>query len=837
MKRIRTKIPNWALGFGLTIFILIVYLTSWYPFEVLEYITYDFRAQLRQKPTDNKVVIVAIDEESISKIGRWPWPRAYIGESINILKEYGVSVIGISVLYSEKDDNTALNGISAVIEKLKTEEALIKSNNTVKEIFDSLTELEQILNNDAIFAESIWTATNVILPVYFELGEPMVDDDKAILPSYLTKNSISAPKGDNSKRALNILMPIKEFAENSLALGHINIDTDVDGVLRSEPLLINYKGNLYPSFALQMAIKQLKVDSKDIKVASDGITVAKLKVPTDDKHRLLISYNGKFKTFQYYSFFDLINGKLQPQIFKDKVVILGPVAAGVATLSITPLGSHFGVEITANVIDNIISGNHIMRPWWAFYMEILVILLFGLYLSFLIPKLKGRHSAFISIVLILVWNGAGIYFFMENGLWLKIFYPDILIVLGYTVVVTKKYFLSEKQTEAMEADSIETNKMLGLSFQGQGMLDMAFDKFRKCPIEDESIKEVLYNLGLDFERKRQFNKATAVYEHILSAGPYKELEEKVRKLKTAGETVVIGGSGRKESTVLMEANETRPTLGRYEVLKELGRGAMGIVYLGKDPKINRDVAIKTLRYEEIDDEQLREIKERFFREAEAAGKLNHPNIVKIFDVGEDQEIAYMAMELLHGTDLIKFCSKNTRLSFGEILKVVSSVADALNYAHKNGVVHRDIKPANIMLLDNKDIRVTDFGIARVMESSKTQTGAVLGTPSYMSPEQIAGKKVDGRTDLFSLGVVFFELLCGEKPFKGDSIATLMYNITSADRPNVKDYESKVPKCIADIINKLLVKDADTRFQTGEEFINALNRCKREILLKRPPTQK
>lgn len=830
MRKISAKIPNWVFGLLITLFILLTYLTAWYPFETVEYLTYDLRALLRQQDPDDNIVIVAIDEESISKIGRWPWPRSYIGEAINLLKEHGASLIGVNILYSEKDDNTALNAVTNVIEKLEQEAALLNTNVTIKEIYNDLSEIQVILDNDALFADAIWTSTNVVLPITFEIGEPIVED-KSKDPSFLIKNTIEAPQDDESMISKQILAPIQMFAESASALGHINIETDEDGVLRSEPLLIHYKNRLYPSFALQLALKYMNVSLKDVEVTPESIIAGKVVIPTNKYHELLISYNGYFRTFQYYPFFDLINGKVQPQAFKNKIVIIGPIATGVATVNVTPLKNNFAVEVIANVVENILNYNHISRPQWAFYVEIGVILLFGIYVTFFITRLKGKHSAIISILLLVIWNSLGIYFFVSKGLWLKIFYPDNLMVLGYIAVITKKYFLSERQTEVMEADSIETNKMLGLSFQGQGMLDMAFEKFRKCPIEDESIKELLYNLGLDFERKRQLNKATAVYEHILTDGPYKELKEKVQKLKVAGETVVLGGGSKKDSTVLMEAAVTKPTLGRYEVMKELGRGAMGIVYLGKDPKINRDVAIKTLRYEEVDDDQLKEIKSRFFREAEAAGKLNHPNIVKIFDVGEDQEIAYMAMELLNGTDLIKFCAKNSRLPFSEILKVIVSVAEALDYAHVNGVVHRDIKPANIMLLENKEIRVTDFGIARVMESSKTQTGAVLGTPSYMSPEQIAGKKVDGRTDLFSLGVVFFELLSGEKPFKGDSIATLMYNITSSERPSVKEFEAKVPQCFADIITKLLMKDANARYQTGNEVVEAVNRCKQEILLK------
>ena len=311
----------------------------------------------------------------------------------------------------------------------------------------------------------------------------------------------------------------------------------------------------------------------------------------------------------------------------------------------------------------------------------------------------------------------------------------------------------------------------------------------------------------------------------MQAGAFKDIEERVKKLTVAGETMIFGTGGvRKDDTVLVENAETKPTLGRYEIIRELGRGAMGTVYLGSDPKINRDVAIKTLRYEDIEESRIGEVKQRFFREAEAAGKLAHPNIVTIYDVGEDYDIAYMAMELLDGTDLEQYCDGTNLLPPSKVLKVISSVAQALDYAHENGVVHRDIKPANIMILNNGDVKVTDFGIARVMESSKTQTGVILGTPSYMSPEQIDGQKVDGRSDLFSLGIVLYELLTGKKPFMGDSIATLMYSITMSSPPSLREVAPNMPAKCATVIEKILAKDRDMRYQSGVVMVKELAEC-------------
>jgi serine/threonine-protein kinase len=215
------------------------------------------------------------------------------------------------------------------------------------------------------------------------------------------------------------------------------------------------------------------------------------------------------------------------------------------------------------------------------------------------------------------------------------------------------------------------------------------------------------------------------------------------------------------------------------------------------------------------------MKERFFREAESAGRLIHPNIVTIYDAGDDGDISYIAMELLNGTDLKDFNQKGKLLPAKDVLETIAKVADALDYAHSQGVVHRDIKPANIMRLNDGRIKVADFGIARIASQSKTATGTVMGTPSYMAPEQLAGKKVDGRADLFSLGVTLYELLTGDKPFTGESVATLMFRIANEPHPQISTVRTDLPSGVQSIIDRALQKDPDLRYATGGEFARDL----------------
>jgi serine/threonine-protein kinase len=394
------------------------------------------------------------------------------------------------------------------------------------------------------------------------------------------------------------------------------------------------------------------------------------------------------------------------------------------------------------------------------------------------------------------------------------------------VLTTTRFFATEQGKQQSDAESAESNRMLGLAFQGQGQLDMAFDKFRKVPYS-EALMDNLYNLSLDFERKRQFNKAQAVYEHMtrLDDG-YKDVRQKLERAKTLSETVILGGQA-STSGKLIDAGSgiEKPMLGRYQIEKELGKGAMGVVYLGKDPKIGRLVAIKTMALaQEFEGEELEDARERFFREAETAGRLQHPNIVTIFDAGEEHDLAYIAMELLKGKDLVPYTKPESLLPLAKSVSIIARVAEALDYAHKQSVVHRDIKPANVMYEPDGDVvKVTDFGIARITDASRTKTGLVLGTPSFMSPEQISGHKVDGRSDIYSLGVTLMQLITGKLPFMGDSMAELMYKIANQPAPDPRTIRADIPEALAQVVMLALNKRPDGRYQNAGQMAQDLRR--------------
>lgn len=271
------------------------------------------------------------------------------------------------------------------------------------------------------------------------------------------------------------------------------------------------------------------------------------------------------------------------------------------------------------------------------------------------------------------------------------------------------------------------------------------------------------------------------------------------------------------------------TLGRFEIVSELGRGAMGVVYKGRDPKLERTVALKVIHFGlNKEDEQQLQVKERFLVEARATAQLQHSNILTIFDVGDEGALTYIAMEFLEGGSLEDMIKGGKFQDYDQIIDIARQIADGLDHAHQKGIVHRDIKPANIMMAGGKVPKIADFGLARLSNSTLTTTGTVLGTPSYMAPEQIRGRKVDGRADLFALGVIFYEMLTGEKPFGGDSITSVIYRVVNEEPIPPRKLNIDLPGAIDQFMQKALNKEPGQRFQTGAEFAEGLRQLQKGL---------
>jgi serine/threonine-protein kinase len=794
-------------------------------FATLERRYYDYASTTTARQPSERIAIIAIDDQSIANIGRWPWPRDVHAQLIDQLSAAKAKTIAHTAFFFEPQTDPGLVFIRKMKDVLADPAVAQAGPNAVSEqLGQVIAEAEVALDTDAKLAASIGKAGNVLLPSVFALGMPQGRPDNP-LPAYALKSAVDEP-GSFSVPAIRSQQPIEIIGQPAVGIGHLNQWVDVDGSVRQEPLLVNYFGKAVPSMSLLVAAHSLNLGPADVRLnAGESVQIGKLVVKTDDAALMLPQfYRGKAgrPAFAVDSFYDVVTGKIPASKYAGKIVIIGATAAGVGTQFATPAGPGLSpAETIAHITSSILSEHFIVQPAWGGWATLGALLLVAGYLIAGLPRLSAGKAAVVTLGLFLSLLVLEFGLLSASATWLKLVFPAALLLLGHLALTTKRFLMTEAGKIKSDEESAETSRMMGLALQGQGQLEMAFDRFRRVPFTD-ALMDNLNNLALDFERKRQFNKAQAVYEHMASFNKnHKDLQSKLKRAKNLSETVILGGSGAHPGgTMLLEGGGVeKPMLGRYQVEKELGKGAMGVVYLGKDPKIGRVVAIKTMALsQEFAGEELDDARERFFREAETAGRLQHQNIVTIFDAGEEHDLAFIAMEFLKGKDLADVTKGDQLLPVVQVLSIVARVAEALAYAHKQNVVHRDIKPANIMYdIATDTVKVTDFGIARITDSSKTKTGLVLGTPSFMSPEQIAGKKVDGRSDLYSLGVMLFQMLAGVLPFRGDSMAELMYKIANEAAPDIRIIRKELPDSLAEIVALALQKRSEARYQLGDQL--------------------
>lgn len=877
---------DWFVGLAITLAFLFLMQSDF--IQSIERDAYDFGVQSSERTPSDKIAIIAIDDESIDNIGRWPWPRDIHAQMHELLTEGGAKVIGQTALFSEPQLDPGLQFIQALnsgfaesslssipqyVDELnqviEDSQRLVKNkrdangraaikkiknyvensplqNQVVDEIADYknlIASAEIALDTDATLAASMQQTGNVILAMPFESYADFIGNPDEALPEYVQRNKLPAnniinnptvnPDGWRPKSMASPLPPIHNIGEATLNIGTLVSIPDIDGGIRSEPLVIDYYEDFYPSIALTLAAKSLNLDISDIKVTfGSDVQLGRLTIKTDEESQMKTFFyknDGYESIFPVDSFFDVIQGKIPTSKYKGKIVLIGATASGVGNNFVTPIDPFMSPVLTlAHSVSSILNEDFFIEPEWAGYAQFAALLFVALYLMLLLPRMGAAAGFLVTIILFIGFFITHYILMTAQGMWVQLMSPALLLVSGHILLTTKHFLLTERGKAQLDIESAESNRMLGLSMQGQGQLDMAFEKFRKLPV-DKSAMDLLYNLALDFERKRQFNKAKSVYDYIADHDKdFRDIKTRSTRATAMDETVVLGGGNTSPGgTVLLEGGGVeKPMLGRYEIEKELGKGAMGAVYLGKDPKISRVVAIKTMALsQEFEDDELEEVKERFFREAETAGRLNHPNIVTIFDAGDEHDLAYIAMEFLKGSDLALYIKKDKLLPVTKVLALLRQAADGLGYAHEFNVVHRDIKPANIMWDPESDsLKITDFGIARITDSSKTKTGMVLGTPSYMSPEQLAGKKVTGQSDLFSLGVMLFQMVTGRLPFVGDSMAALMFKITNEEAPAPESINPAVPRCVSFVIKKALQKDITKRYQTGKQMADDLGKC-------------
>ncbi len=494
--------------------------------------------------------------------------------------------------------------------------------------------------------------------------------------------------------------------------------------------------------------------------------------------------------------------------FKNKIVIIGQDAQQLQSL-VDSISS-----IDAGAIYYIPASN-----WWLLPF---IMLLIVIYLLWILPLLSKNSGVFLGAFIILGIIILQHLSLMLSASWWPVINILLFMLLGQIAVYI--YLSGNGLLDELSAKQYAAWFQLGHYQYEKGDYETAITSLLKCRGNEEVLSD-LYEIGLSFERKRQYDRALQIYSEInIRNKKYKDVEKRIASMSGFSDvSSEILTPGQAQKTLFMPQMEL-PEFGRYKIEKELGRGAMGVVYLGLDPKINRRVAIKTLDYTQFNKTELKTVKARFFREAEAAGRLSHHNIVTVYDVGEEDDFAFIAMDYVEGVPLSDFTQKNNLLDVSEVYRILQLVAETLGYAHDQNIVHRDIKPSNIMYNQkDKKIKITDFGIARITDSVKTRTGSFMGSPSYMAPEQMTGSRVDGQADLYALGVSMYQLLTGALPFDADSLGNLAYKITNEKHKSIRDVRPDLPASATRITNKALQKKTDKRYANGAEMALALSK--------------
>ena len=570
------------------------------------------------------------------------------------------------------------------------------------------------------------------------------------------------------------------FATITGHTGFMEIMPDSDGVLRSSRLWQLSNGVMLPSLPMAIAF------------ASSQTNVAGVLATSDDA-----IYFSSYDPIPRISVETLL-GENPPlgQLHGTTVFVDSDPELSGAT-AVLPSGQFVTrSELTASLLADIENELTITKPASVQAIEYLIPAMLAILAVLFLPDRNRRDIAVMSLVVIGTLLVVEILLFMTLHIRIDLGRP-IFIFLGIAILTSWLVVERKKST----GDSFKK----GSDFLAAGRLEPAFAEFRRCNPSD-TVAAVMYKLSLAFEEQEKPERAEAVIDWMKRTQGTIEQSRRESK-KPAG----------------------APTrLGRYVIEKRIGKGAMGSVYLARDPRINRPVALKAIPIEkEFEDEELREARQRFFREAESAGRLTHPNIVTVFDAGEDKGLAYIAMEYVPGIPLRDFTDPTRLLAPKRALELAAGTAEGLDYAHNQGVIHRDIKPANL-LYNPKDgsVKISDFGVARITDNNATKTGIVLGTPMYMSPEQLGAEKLTGLSDLFSLGVTLYELLVGEVPFRATNIAVLMTKITTEDPAPVASRRSGLPPSADAILSKALAKRPEERFSCGAEMAIALRNCAR-----------
>jgi len=842
---------DWLLGGILGLGFVLIAQTGW--LQPLQQFNYQGTLYSLNKAPHPDIVLLEIDDTSLHSLGGWPLSRAIFAQMLEKISAAQPKLIANTVFFNASETPDEIVAIAQQVQKFVDfyeasslvnvpQQGVLQQE--VLELSQQINQLYRHVHSEQTLAATMQAAGNVLQAVPFELyglDEAPAQSDllglNLLSPSVqrqrLAKHQIQAKFAETvtpPRQAAFVLQSEHALHQDNIILAAWSPGSfDKEANTELQPLIVQFQDGYYPTLPLLIAVQALGLSKQDIQVSlGRGIQLGALSIKTDSYLQLRPFHYSQ--DFPRLSLNQILQGDYSAKQLQNKIVLIGFTASS-QYLPLTAIANASPLPMLqmAHSVSSLLQADFLSRPVWIIGLEWVVLVLVVAYLSLLLPRLNKVFRMMLTLLLALLLLAVQVSVVHYGQVWFSMLLPVLLLFTGYLVWCLSRLWLNLLRQAQMSAEGVEANRQLGLAYQGQGRLELAFEKFSLCPLNDDMLG-LLYNLALDFERKRQTKEALGVYRFMVDDAPdYRDVEQRIQHLQDQKKRLNEKRGGNLSDWLEANSELRKPMLGRYQIEKKLGKGAMGVVYLGKDAKMDRMVALKTLSLSnEFEGDALQDATQRFFREAAAAGRLTHEHIIVVYDAGEEDNLAYIAMEFFKGSNLSPYTKKDNLLQLDTLFDIAIHAAEALQYAHSQGVVHRDIKPANIMYNPgNGKIKLADFGIARITDSNKTKTGVILGTPSYMAPEQLAGKTVDGRADLFSLGITLYQLLTGSLPFTAESMASLMFKITSESHPRLLDRRADLSECMQTIIDTLLQKDPDQRYASGAALAYALRKCRDE----------
>ena len=831
--RFKSGILYWLI----TLFVVIIYAQNLPPLQSLEYEIEDqIRSSKEFVPDHSKISVVAIDARSVDKVGKWPWDHGRISDLLITICDYKPKAVMLDFPLAERVE-------------------------------------EFVSGNSVTLGTSMNECGNVVLP--FDIVVSDEGNSSRPVPEYFQGSSILPSQYvpiEELPRVIAAFVPPKVFAANVGAVGFRYFESDFDDLVRSANVLVNFEDKVFVSAPVQLANIYLGGTASEITFSDNGrIVVGGRELPTDNRGQMLVDLPAEGNTYPLVSAIDILTGDADKSAIEGKAVVIAATGLGdFEFVETATAGSIPSYQFSAALAQNLINGGTSERFDFPIPIDLLLIFAIGAFGGLVLPKMPQIYRLVALFIVGFILFNINFVLFSSMNMVLNVLYPTATVVLFIVASILVKPNREFAVTSTITR-SLDLKKLLNgepLATRRDDGKELSFDEIipGRFLEEDRPSPELLSEtIRLDFEALRKggdfipesemrkhdktgrYSSKEAVNETVrevqdevaaTEANDTKsfipdlldidmsaitnEPPPKPKKPAKVEEELILTEEEKKIYGVRFTTEGQPVSFGRYQVLEPLGKGAMGTVYKGKDPAIDRLVALKTIRLDTIaDPSELNELKERLTREAKAAGNLSHPNIVTIYDVGLQGNLQYIAMEYIEGYTLEAVLKRNLQLNYRILASVIIQTCSALEYAHKMGIVHRDIKPANIMVMDGFKVKVMDFGIAHFESSSMTQTGVAMGTPNYISPEQLKGKEVSASSDIFSLGVVLYEMLTHRRPFTGDNISALVYKILNEEPTPASTIDPKVPPLFDMIIRKALAQDPQERYRYAKDFAAAL----------------